>query len=279
MSKANLYYVQGIVSAEHLSHEQWLALDVPRYIMSNAIKLHKDVLTHYHRYLRHLINRCGVSRKDVVLNFDDSVYDEVASLFIAIGTPVLSSAIRRHPDHEGSARDRLLRGSLRAIVLKRVRSEFIDFHVPKGVLPDVRSRASMEKAAGDAATGGYMTVAHNHCDYDEGSSFDSQAAVTYQPVIACLANSEDIIADAEADHAADTQRTAYLLEMLRHRLTPMEYRVLRAHLVDGLSKVDIATAFGCHPNGVYNRLASARERLASILAEQQQDRSLQCVSG
>lgn len=293
--RRHLGYWEGErLSAAELSHDEWMSMSMVDYVLSNSTHLYRDVLNGSAAAVLHQNSVRG----------DESIENELPALFLTIGVPVLTSKRAAQSSLTGADRDALLRGTLKNIVVMRVRSELFRCSTPLASYASWRrSKETAPKQTPPVSDAANDTPAHGQqpgarrAKRKKGYALPRQLTATvpskpgfaygidelaWRPEphedagiatadfdVSCLGEGDLVYSPFEmSDEESSEQHIARLLNSVRQHLTPGEFNALWDRLVQRMSVEAIAQAQrNVHPNAVWGRLKSARTKLLKLVRE------------
>lgn len=229
----------------HWSPADWQNLDIHLYIAAN-----------FNRY-------CGLLLKKVGPQYLPSdATDSLLGLYCDVAWKPLKAVHSRHLDAEGERRNQVMLGTLKMITLTRMVEALIREYPNHLDIDQIPGLADLDDQPDDG------DESLSHLPVANGLPQPALFAAAHSPLPDMAIWQEDQIED---------ERTLIMLEKLRSRLTPIQFRHLRHIICEHLDVSEIAELTGYSVTNARTVLLSARRRMIELVAPELVPSVADCV--
>lgn len=229
------------------SQEDWYNLDIHLFIAAN-----------FTRYCTHLVKRVGLQY------LPSDATDSLLGLYCDVAWKPLKSVHEKNLDAEGERRNQIMLGTLKMITFTRMVDALIrEFpnYVQIDQLPDFTEDDCYDQDDDDCL---------NHIGY----------AREYEPLQRALFAAEDYILTydmLEQEENEEDERISTMLEKMRSRLTPVQYRHLRYTICERMDTMEIAEHTGHSVTNARIILLNTRKKMMTMVPQEMADLVTDCV--
>lgn len=228
------------------SHDEWKQLDIYLFIAAN-----------FTRYCSHLIKRIGTQ------HLPSDAMDSLLGIYCDVAWKPLKAVHEKHLDARGERRNQIMLGTLKMITFTRMK---------EALIREFPNHLSLDQ---------FAVYAEGDDDYDEDP--DSVRPVRLHadnPLQRVFFAAEDHVLHHELQDQADShdeERLSHLLERLRSRVTPVQYRHLRYTICDRMNTAEIAEQTGHSTTNARIILLNARKRMAELVPSELKPHVADCL--
>lgn len=229
------------------SQDDWHNLDIHLFIAAN-----------FTRYCTLLVKRVGLQY------LPSDATDSLLGLYCDVAWKPLKSVHEKNLDAEGERRNQIMLGTLKMITFTRMVDALIrEFpnYVQIDQLPDFTEDACCEQDDDDCLS---------HIGY----------ASEYEPSHRALFAAEDYTLTydmLEQEQNQEEERISTMLERMRSRLTPVQYRHLRYTICERMDTTEIAEHTGHSITNARIILLNTRKKMMTMVPQEMVDLVTDCV--
>lgn len=227
-------------------HEEWQQLDIYMFIAAN-----------FTRYCTHLIKRIGTQ------HLPSDTTDSLLGIYCDVAWKPLKAVHGKNLDAEGERRNQIMLGTLKMITFTRMKDALIR------EFPNYISIDQLPVYADD----------DSGCDDDDDLSHVFCAS-TNHPVPRALFAADDYSLSydmQEQEESEEDERVSTLLERMRSRITPVQYRHLRYTICERMDTMEIAEHTGHSVTNARIVLLNARKKMMDMVPQELATHVADCV--
>lgn len=228
------------------SHDEWKQLDIYMFIAAN-----------FTRYCTHLIKRIGTQ------HLPSDTTDSLLGIYCDVAWKPLKAVHEKNLDAEGERRNQIMLGTLKMITFTRMKDALIR---------EFPNHLSLDQ---------FSFYSDDECYHeDDGHSPHFLKLHDDNPLQRAFFAAEDHALSHEMQDQADSQedeRISTLLERMRSRVTPVQYRHLRYTICERMSTMEIAEHTGHSVTNARIVLLNARRKMAEMVPDELSDYVADCV--
>lgn len=228
------------------NQEEWKQLDIHMFIAAN-----------FTRYCAHLIKRIGQQY------LPSDTTDSLLGIYCDIAWKPLKSVHEKNLDAEGERRNQVMLGTLKMITFTRM----VD-----ALIREFPNYVSIDQLPG-------FSDDESDCDDDDSLSHISYASEAYTMERALFAADDYALAYEmqEQEESQEEERVSTLLERMRSRITPVQYRHLRYTICERMDTMEIAEHTGHSVTNARIVLLNARKKMVDMVPQDLSDYVADCV--